>query len=58
MGESARFGSVKALNALNEIETPKAVDKIKWLSSGSATNISEIREKAKILLQENANDKP
>ncbi len=52
LGEVAGHGSLKALDALKEIGTPKALEKLRWLSTRQGSRSKKIREKAKELLKE------
>lgn len=52
LAEAARLGQIKALNALKEIGTPEAIEKLRWFSTKGGTSSEKIREQAKILLKE------
>jgi len=52
LGEAARRGHVKALDALKDIGTSEALEKLRWLSTKGGSGSKKIRERAKVLLKE------
>jgi len=52
LGEAARRGHVKALDALKDIGTSEALEKLRWLSTKGGSGSKRIRERAKVLLKE------